>query len=161
MFIYVLRHGIADDAKPGESDSARALTSEGRKKLTTVLERAEKAGACPSIILTSPYVRARQTAKIAAQVFNRADHVVETSALIPSGSPDLIWDEISEYRSESQIMVVGHEPLLSELVSFLLSAPTLRVDMRKAALVAISMESLRGAPRGVLQWMLTSKLASS
>jgi phosphohistidine phosphatase len=161
MLIYVLRHAIAEDAAPGGSDSARALTSEGRKKLSSVLERAKKAGTSPSIILTSPYVRARQTARMAAQAFDREDGVIETSALVPSGSPDLVWDEISEYRSEGQIMVVGHEPLLSELVSFLLSAPALRVDMRKAALVAISMESLRGAPRGVLQWMLTPKVASS
>lgn len=159
MFIYVLRHGIAEDAKQGESDSSRALTSEGRKKLAFVLERAQKAGACPSIILTSPYLRAKQTARMAAQAFNRENYVVETSALIPSGSPELVWDEISEYRSESQVMVVGHEPLLSELVSFLLAAPGLRVDMRKAAMVAISLESLRGGPRGVLQWMLTTKLA--
>jgi phosphohistidine phosphatase len=159
MLIYVLRHAIADDAKPGESDSARALTSEGRKKLSAVLDRAGKAGVSPSIILTSPYVRARQTARMAAQAFEREDSVIETSALVPSGSPELVWDEITEYRSEQQVMVVGHEPLLSELVKFLLNSPALRIDMRKAALVAISLESLRGAPRGALQWMLTPKLS--
>jgi phosphohistidine phosphatase len=159
MLIYVLRHAIADDAKPGESDSARALTSEGRKKLSSVLVRAEKAGVSPSIILTSPYVRARQTARMAGQAFDREAAVIETSALVPSGSPELVWDEIVEYRSEQEIMVVGHEPLLSEFVKFLLNSPALRVDMRKAALVAISLESLRGSPRGVLQWMLTPKVA--
>jgi phosphohistidine phosphatase len=159
MLIYVLRHAIADDAKPGESDSARALTSEGRKKLSSVLDRAKKAGVAPSVILTSPYVRARQTARMAGQALDCEDAVIETSALVPSGSPELVWDEITEYRSEQQIMVVGHEPLLSELVKFLLNSPALRVDMRKAALVAISLESLRGSPRGSLQWMLTPKVA--
>jgi phosphohistidine phosphatase len=161
MHVYVLRHGIAEDAKSGESDSNRALTPEGRKKLSSVLERAESAGVAPSVILTSPYLRAKQTARMAAQAFDREDAVIETSALVPSGSPELVWDEISEYRAEAQVMVVGHEPLLSELVSYLLDSPSLRIEMRKAAMVAISIESLRGGPRGVLQWMLTPKLASS
>jgi phosphohistidine phosphatase len=160
MFVYVLRHGIADDAKPGEPDSSRALTAEGRKKLTSVLERAKKAGAAPAVILTSPYMRAKQTARIAAQAFDCEGSVIETSALVPSGSPELVWDEVSEYRNEEHLLVVGHEPLLSELVSYLLDSPSLRVDMRKATMVAISIESLRGTPRGVLQWMVTPKLAS-
>jgi phosphohistidine phosphatase len=159
MFIYVLRHGIADDAKPGEPDSSRALTTEGRKKLALVLDRAKKAGAAPAVILTSPYLRAKQTAKMAAQAFGCEGSVIETSALVPSGSPELVWDEISEYRSEEQLMVVGHEPLLGELASYLLDSPSLRIDMRKAALVSISLESLRGGPRGVLQWMITPKLS--
>jgi phosphohistidine phosphatase len=159
MFLYVLRHGIAEDAKPGEPDANRALTSEGRKKLSAVLDRAKKAEVSPSVILTSPYLRAKQTARMAAQAFAREDSVVETSALVPSGSPELVWDELSEYRSEEQLMVVGHEPLLGELASYLLDAPSLRIDMRKAALVAISLEKMRGGPRGVLQWMITPKLA--
>jgi phosphohistidine phosphatase len=158
MLLYVLRHGIADDAKPGEPDSSRALTPEGRKKLGSVLERAKKAGVSPDVILTSPYVRAKQTARMAAQAFDREDSVIETSALVPSGSPELVWEELSEYRSQAQLMVVGHEPLLGELTSYLLDAPSLRIDMRKAALVAISLEGLRGGPRGVLQWMITPKL---
>jgi len=160
MFVYVLRHGIADDAKPGEPDSSRALTAEGRKKLSSVLERAKKAGAAPAVVLTSPYLRAKQTARIAAQAFDCEGSVIETSALVPSGSPELVWDEVSEYRNEEHLLVVGHEPLLSELVSYLLDSPSLRVDMRKATMVAISIEGLRGAPRGVLQWMVTPKLAS-
>jgi phosphohistidine phosphatase len=160
MFVYVLRHGIADDVKSGEPDSSRALTAEGRKKLASVLERAKKAGVAPSVILTSPYLRAKQTARIAAQTFGCEGAVSETSALVPSGSPELVWDEISEYRSEEQLMVVGHEPLLSELVSYLLDSPSLRVDMRKAALVSISLEGLRGGPRGVLQWMIIPKLSA-
>lgn len=160
MLVYVLRHGIADDAKPGEPDSSRALTAEGRKKLSSVMERAKKAGAAPTVILTSPYLRAKQTARIAAQAFGCDGAVSETSALVPSGSPELVWDEISEYRSEEELMVVGHEPLLSELVSYLLDSPSLRVDMRKGALVAISIQGLRGGPRGVLQWMITPKLSA-
>jgi phosphohistidine phosphatase len=159
MFVYVLRHGIAEEARPGDPDAARALTVEGRKKLAAVLERAKKAGAAPTVILSSPYVRAKQTARMAAQTFDCEGSVVETSALVPSGSPETVWDEVSEYRSEEQLIVVGHEPLLGELVSYLLDSPSLRVDMRKATMVAISLGGLRGAPRGVLQWMVTPRLA--
>ena len=64
MRIYVLRHGIAEDAPPGGSDSDRALTLEGRRKLRGVLEHARRAGVVPDIILTSPLKRAVETADL-------------------------------------------------------------------------------------------------
>ena len=67
MEIYLLRHGIAADAKPGQSDASRALTEEGREKLARVLGRAGKAGMSPSLILSSPLRRAIETAEVAAQ----------------------------------------------------------------------------------------------
>ena len=62
MQIYLLRHGIAEDAKPGRPDSERALTDEGRAKLRRVLKRARTADVTPSLILSSPYRRAMETA---------------------------------------------------------------------------------------------------
>ncbi len=160
MFLYVLRHAIAEDAESGESDSTRPLTREGRQKLAHVLDRAVGASVAPSYILTSPYLRAKQTAHMAAHALN-TKNVIETAVLVPSGSPEMVWDELTEYRAEEQLMVVGHEPLLSEFVGYVLDSPTLRVEMRKATLVAVAIDSLRGSPRGVLQWMITPKLSAS
>ncbi len=159
MEIYVLRHAIAEDAGPGTPDQKRALTEEGRRKLESVLKRAADAGAEPSTIFTSPYLRAEQTAEIAAKVLKGDAALVRTEALVPGGSPQAVWNEIREYRTEERILLAGHEPLLSHVVSYLLGAPALQVDMKKAAMVRIDVEGFRGEPRGVLKWMLTPKLA--
>ena len=73
MQIYILRHGIAEDAGPGQSDSERALTSEGKKKLRNVLRAAHEAGVTPALILTSPLKRAVQTAELAAEILASLD----------------------------------------------------------------------------------------
>ncbi|MGI8990927.1 MAG: phosphohistidine phosphatase SixA [Bryobacteraceae bacterium] len=159
MQIYILRHGIAEDQKAGSSDADRALTKEGREKLESVLKRAAESGVSPSTILTSPLLRATQTAEIAAKILKHVTAPVRTDSLIPSASPRAVWDEIRGYRSADQVLLAGHEPLLSHVVSYLLGAPSLQIDMKKAALVRIDLEGFRGEPHGILKWMLTPKLA--
>lgn len=158
MEIYILRHGIAEDGKPGRPDSERALTAAGREKLRGVLERARGAGVEPSLILSSPYRRAVETAQVAVQVLGRT-RIVETRALVPEAAPEDVWEEIRVHRNESAVLLAGHEPLLGLTVAYLLGAPAVQVDMKKAALVRIDQESFSGPPRGVLKWMLTPRLA--
>ena len=161
MLIYVLRHGIAEDALAGQPDSERALTKEGKSKLERTLERAAAAGVQPGVILTSPYLRARETARIAAEVLGVETPLVTVPELTPDGSPHDVWQKIREQGDAKSLLVAGHEPLLSQLVAYLLGAPSLQVEMKKGALVAVDCASLRGQPRGVLQWMLTGRLASA
>jgi phosphohistidine phosphatase len=157
MEIYILRHGIAEDANPGSPDSERALTAPGRQKLRRVLERAHSAGVETSLILTSPYRRAVETAQVAVQVLGRGK-LIETRALLPGSSPEEVWEEIRLHHREAAVLLAGHEPLLGMTVAYLLGAPSMQVDMKKAALVRIDQESFSGPPRGVLKWMLTPRL---
>jgi phosphohistidine phosphatase len=157
MEIYILRHGIAEEAKSGSPDAERALTDAGREKLRTVLERAREAGVKPSLILASPYKRALQTAHMAGQILG-CSKIVETEILVPGSAPKTVWDAICARRREPALLLAGHEPLLGMTVGYLLGAPTLHVDLKKAALVRIDQESFSGAPRGVLKWMLTPRL---
>jgi phosphohistidine phosphatase len=117
MEIYILRHGIAEDAPPGQPDSERALTSDGRKKLRSVLRAAASAGVAPSLILTSPYKRALQTAQLAAEILDYKGELLRTKALEPSGSPKTVWDEIRVHKDEARILLAGHEPLFSRLTA--------------------------------------------
>jgi len=158
MELYLFRHGIAEDAKPGRPDATRALTDDGRKKVAEVVKAARRAGVQPSLIVSSPYVRAVETAQIAAEVFETKGDVVRTEALVPHGSPEKVWAELRDYREETAILLAGHEPLLSHLVSFLLASPALRVEMKKAAMVRIDVESFGAMPHGTLRWMITAKL---
>ncbi len=159
MQIYLLRHGIAEDARPGLRDFDRALTPEGNEKLRRVLARARAAGAAPTAILSSPLRRAVQTAQAAAEILRYSGKIVQTSALIPDAPPAGVWDEIRDRGGEPAVLLASHEPLMSSLAAFLLDSPTLIVDMKKAALVRIDCERTGPAPSGVLKWMLTPAVA--
>jgi phosphohistidine phosphatase len=155
MQIYLLRHGIAEDAKPGQSDAERALTAEGRDKLRRVLKRARTADLDPSLILCSPYRRAIETAAVAAEVLGYKGETVRTRALVPEASPHDAWEEIRNRKNERAILLSSHEPLMSSMAAFLLDSPALHVEMKKAALVRIDCDRFGPKASGVLKWMLT------
>jgi len=159
MEIYLLRHAIAEDAGPGQPDSERALTPEGREKLRRVLKRARAAGVAPSVILSSPYRRAMETASMAAEALEYRGKVVETRALVPDAPPPDAWEEIRARHQESAILLASHEPLMSSLAAFLLGSPALQVDMKKAALARIDCDRFGREPRGILKWMITPSVA--
>ena len=106
---------------------------------------------------TSPYKRAVQTAKLAAKALGGPEPV-ETDVLVPHGSPRGVWNEIRAYQDMRELLLAGHEPLFSQTASYLLDAPSLKVDFKKGALFAIDFDTLRGEPRGVLRWMLIPRL---
>jgi phosphohistidine phosphatase len=160
MEVYILRHGIAENARAGMSDADRALTAEGEQKLREVLRSARKAKAEPALILTSPLRRAVETAAIAAEVLETHRKPVRTDALAPGSSPQEIWQEIQSNRSALSLLLAGHEPLLSQFLGYLLGCPTLEVDFKKGALARIDIDRFTGEPHGVLKWLLVSKLVS-
>src|SRR5580658_9895674 len=142
MELYLFRHGIAEDAGPGLPDPKRALTDEGKRKVAEVVKAARRAGVEPSLIISSPYVRAVETARIAVEGFGYKGDLAQTEKLVPHGIPEKVWAELRDYREESAILLAGHEPLLSRLVAYLLASPALRVEMKKAALVRIDFETM-------------------
>lgn len=158
MQIYLLRHGIAEDGDPGQPDSARELTDEGRARLRRVLKRARMADVNPSLILSSPYRRAVQTADVAVEVFKYQADLVKSDAFVPGASPAEAWDEIRLHKDQEAVLVASHEPLTGLLAAFLLGCPALHVDVKKAALIRIDVERFGAAPGGVLKWMLTPGL---
>jgi phosphohistidine phosphatase len=158
MELYILRHGIAEEATGGMADKDRALTEGGRDRLRRVLSRAHEAGVAPSLILTSPYRRALETAQLAAPALGSVK-VTRCDALVPASTPEEVWEVIREHRKESGLLLAGHEPLLSQTAAYLLGAPDLQIDLKKAAMVRIDLESFSGTPRGILKWMLTPGLA--
>ncbi len=159
MRIYLLRHGIAEDASPRVPDFKRQLTGEGRKKLSAVLRLARHAEVQPGLVISSPLVRAMETAEMTREALRVEAPVHQTRALEPDRGPHQVWEELRGLRNLDEVLLAGHEPLLSSLTAFLLGAPELQVHMAKAALVAIELEHFRGEPHGVLRWMITAKLA--
>lgn len=160
MQLYLLRHAIAEESRPGQSDRDRALVPEGRKKLKEVLRLARQADTAVSLILTSPYRRARETADMVADLLSTEAELLESSTLQPDGRADLIWQEVRAHKSMDSIMLVSHEPLMSAVAAHLLNCPSLRVDFKKGALLRIDLDSFGPQPHGTLRWMITPRLAA-
>jgi len=158
--LFLLRHGIAEDALPGKSDADRALTPEGIRKLRSVITTAHRAGLNPSVILTSPLRRAVETADVATKVLGSTREAIKTRALVPESNPHDAWDEVRVYREEVQLLLVGHEPLFSQLTGHLLDSPNLITDFKKGAIIRIDLDTFGPRPKGILRWFLTPKLSA-
>ena len=115
------------------------------------------------LILTSPYVRAVETAKILRKVFDlNKDNVVETEHLTPMGYGDQLVNLINEkYADAESIALVGHEPSLSNLASVLVSGdPNLSLTLKKGGICRLSVDTLQYGRCAALDWLLSpSQLA--
>ena len=159
MNFFILRHGIAvEPGTQGYKDSERPLTDEGKCKLRKICKAMKQLDLSFDLILSSPYKRARQTAEIVAEHFN--EEVEFTDSLTPQGSMQELIAEINQIKPlPENVMVVGHEPYLSELLSLLVSGETrFGVTLKKAGLAKISVDDLKYGRCGSLEWLLTPKV---
>ena len=127
MYLYVMRHGIAVDHADTETrsdDRARALTAKGIKRMQKVAKGIITLKLSFDRILCSPLERARQTAKIIAQALQLEDRLEEIEQLCPDQSVKELISGLGAYSGAKKILLVGHEPLLSTMISFLLSTLT-------------------------------------
>jgi phosphohistidine phosphatase len=159
MNIYILRHGIAvEHGAPGyKNDALRPLTPKGERKVWIVAEAMEKMKIVPDRILSSPLVRAKQTAEIAAEALGLAKHLRFTDTLI-TGAPfeKLIRFVNALHPSPKHLMLVGHEPHLSQLISLLVAGDSgMAIRMKKAGLAKLTVEKLRAERCATLEWLLT------
>jgi phosphohistidine phosphatase len=159
MKLYLLRHGIAEDAHAGMRDEDRQLTSEGRKKLREVLKVAREAKVQPALILSSPLVRAMQTAEIAAEELRYSGDIVQVRSLIPEAEPEATWEDIRLHRDAAEILLASHNPLCASLAGYLLNSPELNVDYKKGAIMRIDFDAFGPQPRGVLRWFFVPGLS--
>jgi phosphohistidine phosphatase len=158
MNLYVIRHAIAVDEGTSEyeSDSERPLTDKGRKKMRQIAKALRNLGVEFDLILSSPYVRARETAEILADVFKMKKKLDFSDNLIPLGNPELLITEVNEKYSVNSLAVVGHEPHLSTLVG-LLVAENAKIDvtLKKGGVCCLSADDLHQEHRATLEWLLT------
>jgi phosphohistidine phosphatase len=160
MDLYLLRHGIAEEGQTGANDAHRALTTEGRRKLRQVLAAACDAKVSLDLIVSSPLKRAVQTAEVARKTLKYKGEIIKTKTLEPGGSVQQVWDEIREHRDKAYVMLVGHNPLFSQLAAYLLGSDDLQIDFKKGGLMKIHFEHFPPVPRGVLCWYTTPKSVS-
>jgi len=137
MKLYVMRHGPAEDSAPSGRDDDRALTTSGRERVRNVARALIAQGEAPRVILTSPLVRAVQTAEI-VHTECQLGAPIETRRELAMGARALdVVREVSAARRK-RVMVVGHQPDLSGLIAELTG---LHINVDKAMVVSITVKS--------------------
>ena len=159
MDLYIIRHALAVDEATSEYelDSERPLTDKGRKKMRQIAKGLCNLGVELDLILSSPYVRARETAEILADVFKAKKRIVFSDNLAPSAAPELLIAEINENHTANSIALVGHEPHLSNLVGLLI-AENAKIDftLKKGGVCYLLADDLHHRDHcATLEWLLT------
>jgi len=161
MKLYLVRHAIAEALTNQEDDSLRPLTEKGCEKMKRIAQALKELGVQPDLIVSSPYVRASQTASILAKELNYKEELAYNDFLVPMAEPDDMIGEINEKISVDELMLVGHEPNLSSLVSVLLAGnPDLSINFKKGGVCCLSVDDLHYDRKATLEWLVTPKIST-
>lgn len=156
MNLYLIRHAIAVDEGTLEiEDSQRPLTDKGRKKMRQIAKGLHALGVEFDLILSSPYIRAQETAEILADVFKLKKKLIFSESLIPEAEPGKIIAEINESHTVDAIAIVGHEPHLSALIGLLTANASIDMTLKKGGVCRLTADDLHHEHRATLEWLLT------
>ncbi len=162
MRLYLMRHGIAMSREDPDcpADAERALTPDGVEKTREVARGLRELGVKAEIFLTSPMVRAVQTAEIVADALKYArDAIRRTDALkYPMQQPEF-FKELAGLGAQG-VMCFGHAPSLDESIAYAVGTKSSFTALKKAGVACLEMASLAPA-RGTLLWLLTPKVLRS
>lgn len=141
MQLYIVRHGIAEDRSKSGKDADRALTEEGKEKMKLEGRGLKQMEIQADHIFASPLIRARQTAElVAGEVGGKVEEMKE---LAPGFNPEDVCIALKKRKDAESVMVVGHEPNCSDLVSYLLDGPSaVNSDFKKGAVCLVETETL-------------------
>jgi phosphohistidine phosphatase len=161
MNLFFMRHGIAvDRADSGQrsGDRERQLTPKGIKRINKAAKGLVTLSLSFDRILTSPFERARQTAQIVAEALHVEDRLEEIQELCPDQSVQDLLSALAAYSGKNNILLIGHEPLLSSTVSFLLSGSAgAEIRLKKGGLCCLEVDGFPPKESAVLHWALTAK----
>lgn len=155
-----MRHGEAGKRIPsGSKDSERPLTVAGQGEVEEVAKAIARLGVRFDFVATSPLKRARQTAEVVAKVLKvKKSSVEEWNDLKPESRRVELYRKLSQFKPESSILVVGHEPYLSTMISeIVFDGGSGRIIMKKTGLAKITIKTFQPKVRGELRWLLTPK----
>jgi len=161
MELFILRHAIAQERDPEKhpDDAKRPLTKRGAKRMRRIAGGIAALGLEFDAILSSSYTRAKHTAEIVAEVLD-ADTKLHFSKALESGNDRQLIDDINALQLAERVLLVGHEPHLSQFVSLLLLGDTrLPLRMRKGGLCKLAIGTLTRGQCATLEWLLPPSLS--
>lgn len=166
MYLYVIRHAQAEEredfAKKNADDSLRPLTSRGKKKLQKMILNLEKDFEKLDLIVTSPYLRAKQSAQIIADITENTK-IVESAELVPHAPPQALLKWLKSHCSQNKkVAVIGHEPHLSSFTSYLLTGDPKEnfIELKKSSVALVEIGNFEdiAASRAKLLWLASPKI---
>ena len=153
--IYILRHGHAQDLTNGLNDFDRALTEEGIEKITKLSLFFSKLDVNLGLILSSPYIRAKQTAEIFASNLTPTPDIKTVDFLVCGASSKEISRGLMDYSPNKNTLLIGHAPDLEIFLGKLIGAD--RIILKKGALAKVNCGN-NIELSGELEWLITPKL---
>ncbi|MCS7010303.1 MAG: phosphohistidine phosphatase SixA [Anaerolineales bacterium] len=158
MKLYFLRHADAGIRNPEvyPDDSLRPLTNKGRRQLEKVSKFLEKQQVPLDLVFSSPFVRASQTAQFVRKSLElKKEKLVVTPHLAPLGDVAQLIQEVTSRQPLEHVLLVGHEPDLSLLISLLLvgDSSALTCRMKKASLCCLTVDELIVGKCATLEWL--------
>ncbi len=151
-----MRHGRAEE-KGTKPDEERRLTKDGALAVQNVLEFAELLGMKPNLILTSPYERARETARLATEAFNAV--VSREATLEPGHTPYELYGALSgSLLSKKNILLVFHQPMIGQVLSDLIGCEAANFSLSPGSIACVKIEGSPSKGSGTLLWLIPSSI---
>jgi phosphohistidine phosphatase len=160
MQLYIVRHGIAIDREDPKCppDPERYLTEEGLEKTKQVAKGVAALGVTGDLFLTSPYVRAAQTAEIFASELGYAKQKIRrTEWLLPGAEPTQLFRELAKEKQAPAVFLFGHAPQLDDVIAAALSSKKHLTGLKKAGVAFLELKRV-SPPIGELVWLATPKI---
>ena len=159
MIVYFLRHASAGQHKvlPKE-DEKRPIDKVGEQQCHVVGRALVALGVEVDAVISSPLTRAVQTAELAVTELGFKNRIVISDAMRPDASYDQFHDLLAQYNKSKAIMVVGHNPSITEFLLLLVTGSDHSecIDFKKGAVAKVDVQE----GKGVLNWLFTPKMAS-
>jgi phosphohistidine phosphatase len=158
MLVYLLRHAIAvERGTAAYPNDDRPLTEQGKEKMSKAAKGMAKLIPSIDLILSSPMIRAHDTAKIAARALRAENKLEMCTELAPGGPLKNLMIHLAKYRSLQSIMLVGHQPDLGYVAGVLLGSEGATVEFKKGSLCCIEIATLSSRSKGKILWHLQPK----
>ena len=160
MQLYVVRHGIAIDREDPKSppEPERYLTEEGIDKTKQVAKAMSALQVGADLLISSPYVRAMQTAEIFANALDYPKPKIrQTDALLPGAEPSLFFRELAKDKQSATVFCFGHAPQVDQLIAAALGLKHEIASLKKAGVALLELKRI-SPPSGQLVWLATPKL---
>ena len=159
--LFLIRHGVAEergDAWP--DDAKRPLSEDGIERFQKSARGLARLDVWIDVVLTSPLVRARQTAEIVASAFDPRPSIITIESLAPEGSYASLVADLEKHGRKTRIALVGHEPGIGELGARLIGSRH-SFEFKKGAVCRIDVDEIPPVGPGDLRWFLTPKAMAS
>jgi phosphohistidine phosphatase len=165
MNVYIFRHGHSESkaSSPDKTDEGRRLVEEGKEQVEWTCAEAKKLGVVPTVIMSSPRVRGKQTAEMTGRLMNPKARVVTDGSLEPQAKGAEIYGALSKFKKDDSVILVAHLPNLGHLLVDMLNWDSVwkNLDFENGAMARIDFKGLPKPKSGNLIWLISPTRSAS